>query len=151
PAIAELAEVLYRHLIGAMTVNAAANADSWRTLLLLLARTPEEVRSDGGIAKLWATAGGPSLEIVEIDYAEVLRQKQGDAATIDQIIEAAIAGPQVQIDDATLQALLGIINEPEKFQQLLAQLETATAAGGIDAKTAAFLNLVRNLTEYLTK
>ena len=119
PAIAELAEVLYRHLIGAMTVNAAADADSWRTLLLLLARTPEEVRSDGGIAKLWATAGGPSLEIVEIDYAEVLREKQGDAATIDQIIEAAIAGPQVQIDDATIQALLGILNEPEKFQQLL--------------------------------
>ncbi len=151
PAIAELAEVLYRHLIGAMTVNAAADANSWRTLLLLLARTPEDVRSDGGIAKLWATAGGPSLEIVEIDYAEVLREKQGDAATIDQIIEAAIAGPQVQIDDAMLQALLGIVNEPEKFQQLLAQLESSTAAGGVEAKTAAFLNLVRNLTEYLAK
>src|SRR5262245_62193069 len=44
PAIAELAEVLYRHMIGALTINAAADADSWRTLLLLLARTPEEVR-----------------------------------------------------------------------------------------------------------
>ena len=62
PAIGELAEVLYRHMIGAMTVNAAADADSWRTLLLLLARTPEEVRADGGIAQLWATAGGPSLD-----------------------------------------------------------------------------------------
>ena len=151
PAIAELAEVLYRHTIGALTVNPAADANSWRTLLLLLARTPEDVRSDGGIAKLWATAGGPSLDLVEIDYAEVLREKQGDAATIDQIIEAAIAGPQIQLDDTTLQALLAIVGEPEKFQQLLAQLETATAEGGIAAKTAAFLNLVRNLTEYLAK
>ena len=151
PAIAELAEVLYRHMIGALTVNPAADADSWRTLLLLLARTPEEVRSDGGIARLWATAGGPSLDIIEIDYAEVLREKQGEAATIDQIIEAAIAGPQVQLDDATLQSLLAIVGEPEKFQHLLAQLEASTAAGGIDAKTAAFLNLVRNLTEYLAK
>ena len=151
PAIGELAEVLYRHMIGALTVNPAADADSWRTLLLLLARTPEDVRGDGGIARLWATAGGPSLDIIEIDYAEVLREKEGEAATIDQIIEAAIAGPQVQLDETTLQALLKIVGEPEKFQQLLAELESATAAGGIDAKTAAFLNLVRNLTEYLAK
>ncbi len=151
PAIGELAEVLYRHTIGALTVNPAADANSWRTLLLLLARTPEDVRGDGGIARLWATAGGPSLDIVEIDYAEVLREKEGEAATIDQIIEAAIAGPQVQLDDTTIQALLAIVGEPEKFQRLLAQLESATAAGGIDAKTAAFLNLVRNLTEYLAK
>ncbi len=151
PAIAELAEVLYRHLIGALTVNAAADADSWRTLLLLLARTPEDVRGDGGIARLWATAGGPSLDIIEIDYAEVLREKQGDAATIDQIIEAAIAGPQVQLDDTMLQALLAIVGQPEKFQQLLEQLETSTAPGGIEAKTAAFLNLLRNLTEYVAK
>src|SRR3954468_21206917 len=151
PAIAELAEVLYRHMIGALTVNPAADANSWRTLLLLLARAPEDVRSDGGIARLWATAGGPNLDLVEIDYGEVLREKQGQAATIDQIIAAAIAGPQVQLDDATLQALLAIIGEPEKFQQLLTELQSATAAGGIEARTAAFLNLVRNLTEYLAK
>ena len=151
PAIGELAEVLHRHMIGALTVNAAAGADSWRTLLLLLARTPEEVRGDGGIGRLWATAGGPSLDIVEIDYAEVLREKQGDAATIDQIIAAAIAGPQMQLDESTLQALLGIMGDPEKLQQLMTQLETATAAGGVDAKTAALLNLLRGLAEYVAR
>ena len=75
-----------------MTLNAGADAASWRTLLTLLARPPEDVRADGGIAHLWATAGGPSLEIKEIDYAEVLREKQGDAATIEHIIAAALAG-----------------------------------------------------------
>ena len=93
PAVAELASLLHRHLIGRLTLNAGANAESWRTLLLLLARSPEEVRADGGIGRLWATAGGPSLEITEIDYAEVLREKQGLAATIDSIIEAAMSGP----------------------------------------------------------
>ena len=151
PAIAELAEVLYRHMIGALTINAAADADSWRTLLLLLARTPEEVRGDGGIGRLWATAGGPSLDIVEIDYAEVLREKEGDAATIDQIIAAAIAGPQLQLDESIVQKLLAIIGEPEKLRQLMTELERATAGGGIEAKTAAFLNLLRNLTEHLAK
>lgn len=151
PAIGELAEVLYRQMIGAMTVNAAADADSWRTLLLLLARPPEEVRADGGIAKLWATAGGPSLDLVEIDYAEVLREKEGDAATIDQIIAAAIAGPQVQLDESTIEKLLAIVGQPEKLKLLMAELDTKTASGGLDAKTAAFLNLLRNLTEHLTK
>src|SRR3954462_8235027 len=60
-AIAELAEVLQRHLIGALTVNVGADARSGQALLLLLARTPEDVRADGGIARLWMTAGGPSL------------------------------------------------------------------------------------------
>jgi hypothetical protein len=151
PAIGELADVLYRHMIGALTVNAAVDADSWRTLLLLLARAPEEVRADGGIARLWGTAGGPSLDIVEIDYAEVLREKQGDAATIDQIIAAAIAGPQLQLDDATMQALLGIMGDPEKLQQLMAQLEQATEPGGLDAKTAALLNLLRGLAEFVAR
>ena len=151
PAIGELAEVLYRHMIGALSVNAAADADSWRTLLLLLARTPEEVRGDGGIGRLWATAGGPSLDIVELDYAEVLREKQGDAATIDQIIAAALAGPQMQIDDTAMQALLGIIGDPERFQQLMTQLEAATAEGGIDVKTAALLNLLRGVAEYVAR
>src|SRR5690349_11250719 len=79
-AIVELAEVLRRQLIGSLTLNAGANADSWRTMLMLLSRPAEEVRADGGIGALWATAGGASLEIVEIDYAEVLREKQGDEA-----------------------------------------------------------------------
>ena len=48
---------------------------SWRTLLLLLARPPEEVRADGGIARLWETAGGPSIDLEEIDYAEVCAKK----------------------------------------------------------------------------
>src|SRR5919107_1296340 len=71
--------VLHKHLIGSITVNAGVEAESWRTLLLLLARLPEEVRADGGIAQLWSTAGGPSVEIQEIDYAEVLREKHGAA------------------------------------------------------------------------
>src|SRR6478672_4230582 len=70
--VVELSELLRRYSIGSMTLNAGADAASWRTLLTLLARSPEDVRADGGIAHLWGTAGGPSLEIQEIDYAEVL-------------------------------------------------------------------------------
>ena len=122
PAIAELAEVLYRHMIGALTVNAAVDADSWRTLLLLLARTPEEVRSDGGISRLWTTAGGPSLEIEEIDYAEVLREKQGQAATIDQILRRA-RRTVLELDDTAIARLVDIVGDAAKLDQLMTQLE----------------------------
>jgi HEAT repeat protein len=150
-AIPELAGVLYRHLIGGLTVNAGADADSWRTLLLLLARSPEDVRADGGIAHLWATAGGPSLEIDEIDYAEVLRERQGSAATIEQAIEAALAGPQLQLDDSAMRALVELVGDPGKLQALMEKLERATAGQGSEVATAAFLSLLRGLADYVSR
>jgi hypothetical protein len=144
---------LHRHLIGRLTLNAGANADSWRTLLLLLARAPEEVRADGGIAKLWATAGGPSIELTEIDYIEVLREKQGLAATIDSIIDAAMSGPTLTVDDAAMRAVLEIVEDPSKLQQLMDQLEQTAAKSpkGVELQTAALLNLVRGLVDYISR
>ncbi|OFW11751.1 MAG: hypothetical protein A3H96_24720 [Acidobacteria bacterium RIFCSPLOWO2_02_FULL_67_36] len=150
-AVGELAEVLHRHLIGALRVNAGADADSWRTLLLLLARSPDEVRADGGISHLWTTAGGPSLEIQEIDYAEVLREKQGHAATLEQILAAALSGPQLQLDDSAMHALLDIVGDPAKLAELMARLDESTAEQGVDVRTAAFLSLLRGLAEYVSR
>jgi hypothetical protein len=148
--ITELADLLHRHLIGALTLNAGADAESWRTLLLLLARAPEDVRSDGGIAHLWATAGGPSLEIQEIDYAEVLREKQGVAAAIDQIIAGAMSGPQLQLDDSGMRLLIDIVADRDKLAQLLTALEKSSGPG-TDAGAAAFLRLLRGLTEWAAR
>ena len=147
----ELASLLHRHLIGKLTLNAGANSESWRTLLLLLARSPEEVRADGGIAKLWSTAGGPSLEISEIDYAEVLREKQGLAATIDSIIEAAMSGPTLTVDDAAMRAVIYIIEDPAKLEQMMSELEKTAARSpkGVELQTAALLNIVRGLVDYV--
>lgn len=148
-AIIELAELLRRHLIGAFTINAGADADSWRTLLGLLARPPEEVRADGGIAHLWTRAGGPSVHIEEIDYAEVLRERQGDAAAIDRIIAAALAGPHFQLDDETMPMLLEIIGDPARLDELMKALELSTAGQDAGARIAAFLNLLRGVAEYI--
>jgi HEAT repeats/PBS lyase HEAT-like repeat len=153
PAVGELASLLHRRLVGRLTINAGANAESWRTLLLLLARTPEEVRADGGLAKLWATAGGPSLEITEIDYSEVLREKQGLAATIESIIAAAMSGPTLTVDDAALKALYEIVQDPAKLQELLLQLEETAfkSAHGVELQTATLLNMVRGLVDYVSR
>ena len=153
PAVTELAALLHRHLVGRLTLNAGATADSWRTLMLLLARAPEEVRADGGLARLWATAGGPSLEIVEVDYAEVLREKQGLAATIDSILAAAMSGPTLTVDEAALKALLEIVEEPHKLEQLMRQLEETAAKSpqGVELQTATLLNMVRGLADYVSR
>jgi HEAT repeat protein len=150
-AIAELADLLHRQLIGGVTLNAGAETESWRTLLLLLARAPEEVRTDGGIKHLWATAGGPSIEIEEIDYAEVLREKQGVAATAEQIMAAALAGRPLELDDSGMRLLLDIVQDPSRLAELMSQIEEQSAQHGADAQAAAFLTLLKGLTEYLSK
>ena len=150
PAIAELADLLHRQLIGALTLNGGADAQSWRTLLLLLARSPEDVRTDGGIRHLWATAGGPSIEIEEIDYAEVLREKQGVAATAEQIIAAALSGRPLQLDDSGMRLLLEIVQDPARLKALMAQIDQQSSPHGVDAHAAAFLTLLKGLTEYLS-
>jgi hypothetical protein len=150
-AITELAELLHRHLIGRLTLNTGIDAESWRTLLLLLARTPEDVRADGGIAHLWATAGGPSVEIQEIDYGEVLREKLGGSAGVQEIIAAALAGPQLQLDDSGMRLLVEIVGDPARLDELLDQLEMSTAQHGPDARTAAFLSLLRGLTDWVAR
>ena len=151
PAITELADLLHRHLIGGMALNPGADMESWRTLLLLLARPPEEVRSDGGIKHLWVTAGGPSIEIEEIDYAEVLREKQGVAATVEEIIAAALAGTPLQLDDSGMRLLLDIVQDPAKLRNLMTQIEGSAQQHGADAQAAAFLTLLKGVTEYLAK
>ena len=47
--LAELSELLHSHLIGEMTVQPGGDADAWRAFLLILARSPESVRAEGGI------------------------------------------------------------------------------------------------------
>ena len=142
-AVAELADLLHRHLIGALTINAGADAGSWRILLLLLARAADEVRGDGGIAHLWTTAGGPSIEIREVNYAEVLRERRGGRASLDEIIAAALEG--AVLDDENLDALLAILGDPARLEELLAKLDSLAMERGGSTRTAAVLKLLQGL------
>jgi HEAT repeat protein len=148
-AIVELSDLLRRQLVGKLTLNAGADKESWRTLLLLLARAPEEVRADGGIKNLWATAGGPSLEIVEIDYAEVLREKVGDAEAIDRLVEAALRGAELDLDESGMRLLLEIVGDPARLAALMQHLEQQTENTPGSVRVTAFVRLLRGLAEYV--
>jgi HEAT repeat protein len=148
-AIVELSDLLRRQLVGTLTLNPGANAESWRTLLMLLSRPAEEVRADGGIASLWATAGGPSLQIVEIDYAEVLREKQGDAVAVERLVTAALAG--LELDESGMRLLLEMVGDPARLAVLMQELERQTENTPGSVRVDAFVKLLRGLAEYVGK
>jgi hypothetical protein len=150
-AVVELAEMLRRQLVGALTLNPGADAQSWHTLLSLLSRPPEDVRADGGIGRLWTTAGGPSLELREIDYADVLRERQGEAATIDRIINA-MSGQPLDIDDESVALLRRIAGDREELEAFLKTVVgQAVGDAAVTTRTAALLRLLGVMSEVVRR
>jgi HEAT repeat protein len=152
PSIAELAELLHDRLIGEMRIEAEADAADWRTLLLLLSRTAEELMADGGIAKLWMSSGQSHFDIREIDYAEVLRERGGgDAAAWDRIVEFCLQGDNsAVVDERTLEAVITALDNPERFNELLQAVQgTSDNAASIGVRAAALLGLIRRAMDRL--
>ena len=147
PAVIELAEMLRRQLVGSLTLNPGTEAESWHTLLSLLSRAPEDVRADGGIGRLWARAGAPSIEIREIDYSEVLRERQGEAATIDRIIDA-MSGRPLDMDDDSVALLRRIAGNREELEAFLKKVVgQAVGDAAVTTRTAALLRLLGVMAE----
>ena len=151
PAIRELAELLHTHLVGGLKLNGGTDVGTWRALLLLLARSADETRADGGIGTLWSRSGGPSIELEEIDYAEVLRERAGAAALIENVVAACLkSGARLELDDSAMRSLVALATDPVKLQALVAKLEEA-AAGDPKSHAALMLKLVRGIAEFLSQ
>jgi hypothetical protein len=110
PTVTELALLLREHHIGELTLNGPLTADGWHMLLSLLARSPEDVRLAGGIARAWHSAGGGAVEIREIDYGEVLRERTGSAdGSWESLIASCLVGDaQTTRDKSTRAPLLHV-------------------------------------------
>jgi len=152
-AIAELATLLHGHLIGQLIVHPGGDVDAWRSFLLLLGRTPESVRVDGGISRVWTTMAGRHLELREIDYAEVLRERAGgEAAVWDRVIANCLQGSVFELDEEGIKELLGIAIDSERLAALMSTLEQSVdAGGGITAKTAALMRMLRGIVDVVSK
>lgn len=145
PALGELAALLHSHLVGELRILNGAEPAAWRGFLLLLARTPDEILVDGGIARLWAAAGGQHVEIREIDYAQVLRERpSGSHAEWDAIIEHCLAGDAVELDDATVKTLLDIASDAGRLRDLVRRIdEEAMSSGTGRTQAQALVRLLR--------
>jgi hypothetical protein len=149
-AIVELAALLHEHLIGELTVHAGGDVEAWRAFLLLLGRSSESVRAEGGISRLWTTMAGRHVEIREIDYAKVLRERRrGDSAGWEQVIASCLEGDAMALDDDIIRELLEAAGDSGKLADLISALETkATEAGhGISARAAALIRLLQGIVD----
>ncbi len=149
----ELAILLHSHLIGQITVRPGGDADAWRTFLLLLARTPESVRTDGGIARVWTTMGGRHVDLREIDYGEVLRERAGgDSAAWSKVVANCLQGMAFDLDEEAIKELLGVAVDSDRLADLMEAVEAAAeqGGGGVAAKTAALLRMLRGIVDAVT-
>jgi HEAT repeat protein len=151
--IAELAELLHGRMIGTLRIERHADAQDWLSFLLMLSKAPEELLAEGGISQVWHRSGRAHFDIKEIDYAEVLRERRGGyEADWDEIIANCLQGDSVDLDEATIQALLEVTGNPDRFGEFLSRLQEA---GGPDtkvgARAAALLRIIRGLVEHVTR
>src|SRR6267142_2748879 len=111
------------------------------------------VRPDGGIARVWTTMAGRHVELREIDYAEVLRERSsGEAAVWDKVIMNCLQGSSFELDEASIKELLGIALDSDKLSEMMATLEhSVERGGGIGAKTAALMRMLRGIIDVVSK
>jgi HEAT repeat protein len=152
-AVAELAALLHEHLVGELTIHPGGDIEAWRSFLLLLARAPDSVRADGGIARLWMTTGAQHVELREIDYAEVLRERhEGREAVWERVIASCLQGQAFDLNPEAAATLAEIAEDPQQFAQLVAALEErAAATGSVPTRTASLLRLLRGLADMMAK
>jgi hypothetical protein len=151
--VTELANLLHDHRIGEMVLHAGADSDLWLKFLRLLATATEEVQRQGGIARVWATTGGRSIEIREMDYAAVLREGvAGDQVSWDLIVKTCLQGDSVDLDDRALRMLVEVVGDPDRLVELARRLEEeGEKAGALRSPAAALLSLLRSVVEVLAR
>ena len=98
---------------------------------------------------------GRHVELREIDYAEVLRERRGgESATWDKVIANCLEGDGgFTVNDDFLRALQEIAADPEQLGDLVSTLDARVPdeRGGIETKTAALLRMLRGIVEGVSK
>jgi len=149
-AIGELAAILHEHLIGELTIYAGGDIEAWRSFLLLLGRSADAVRTEGGIARMWTTMAGRHVDIQEIDYGHVLRERgAGNAAGWDRIIASCLQGDALVIPDDVVRELLEAANASDVLRNLMQAVDTraAEAGGGVGVRSVAIARLLQGIVD----
>ena len=150
PAIAELAALLHVHLIGELTVRPGGDVEAWRTFLLLLGRPPDAVRAEGGITRVWTTMAGRHVELREIDYAEVLRERTGVAATAwEAVIASCLQGGGLDLNEETIREFVELAGDSTKLTDLIGALDARAveSGAGVGVRTAALMALLQGIVD----
>ena len=143
--LAELAGILHAQQIGGLTLHATADRESWQALLALLSRPADENRRDGGLAQLWKTAGGPSIELHAIDYAALLRE--GHGGSLARLLRSATDGALASVSLADLEAIIDAVEGRQSASQRDDADEDASEAAGLAIARLGALVLSRGAAD----
>jgi hypothetical protein len=156
PSATELATLLHQQLIGELTLFDRLDNDGWHAFLSLLAKTPEDARVLGGVSKAWDEYGNKAIRLVEIDYADILRERAGGAgegATWDRILTALKDDSEAQGhggDAGTMDNMMDLAESPERLAQFAQRLQDVGRASGDDSiqQRKSLLELMHGLANY---
>ena len=150
--VQELAVMLHGHLIGEMTLLDAMPPETWHTFLGLIARSPDEVRGQGGIVRAWMAAGGGPIELRQIDYGDVLRERTGALASDwDEIVANYLEGEFSDLDDKAMAALLDIAGDTTRFREFAERLVAQAEESGKRGKKDLVLLILQALADYVAR
>jgi HEAT repeat protein len=159
-AVNELAVLLHQQLIIEMTLLDRLDTDAWHAFLTLLAKSPEDARVMGGVAKAWEQTGNKAIALKEIDYAEVLRERAGgidSTATWDRILlllreekDKEPGGAADAGSGGSMQDMLALTDNPERLAHFAQKLQEVGKAGGDDSiqQRKSLLELMHGLANY---
>lgn len=153
-AVTELAAMLHAHSVGELNITGSLEAPAWHAFLVLISQSPADIRDEGGITRAWESAGGGPLEVRQIDYGEVLRERAGsDNSDWENILTAYLQGEQTDLDDTMLATLLEIANEPQRLAALVDSLVERTGAEGQwqTKQRAQLAKLLQALAAFITR
>ena len=167
--VTELAVLLHQQLIIEMTLFDRLDNDAWHVFLTLLAKSPEDARAVGGVAKAWEETGNKAIQLTEIDYAEVLRERAGggDSATWDRILAAlkeekkerpgggddesgADGGGGGGGGSDSMQNMLALTGDPQRLAQFAQRLQDLGRASGDDSlqQRKSLLEMMHGLANF---
>lgn len=153
-AVTELAGMLHAHSVGELNLVGPLEAPAWHAFLVLIAQSPADIRDEGGITRAWEAGGGGPLEVRQIDYGEVLRERTGNEnSDWENILTAYLAGEQSDLDDSMLSTLLEIANEPQRLAAFVdGLLERGEQEGGwLSKQRAQLAKLLQALAAFVTR
>lgn len=158
-AVDELAVLLHRHQVGELTLQAPLTPEGWHALLTLLATAPEDIRAEGGLHRAWQGVGGGPVDIREIDYAEVLKDRgatneprSDEDTSWDELIATCLAGDNSStFDGRALASLLDIGRDPERLADFLARLQDRARASGqtVELQKTTLRRLLQRLADFV--
>ena len=149
-AVRETAALLHDHMIGLITLHSSPDPDGWLPFLNILAKSFDDVRASGGIGRLWAATGQRHLELQEIDYADILRERAGGQESHWNDIIRACLNLDSPIDEETMRGLMEMCGDPERFSEFVLALEE-NGETNMGSKASAMLRMLRGVIDLVSR